>query len=115
MRARLELGECLLFTTDEVLTEFLAEMSSGDPELRASAVGIVNALLHAPNVVVIPQSRQGFLEGLDLYAQRLDKTYSLVDCTSMQTMRAEGQTDVLTNDRHFEQEGFTVLMRLKSA
>jgi predicted nucleic acid-binding protein len=29
----------------------------------------------------------------------------------MQTMRREGLTEVLTNDRHFEQEGFHALFR----
>jgi predicted nucleic acid-binding protein len=29
----------------------------------------------------------------------------------METMRREGLTDVLTNDRHFEQEGFRALFR----
>jgi predicted nucleic acid-binding protein len=29
----------------------------------------------------------------------------------MQTMRREGITDVLTSDRHFEQEGFRALFR----
>jgi len=29
----------------------------------------------------------------------------------MQTMLREGITDVLTNDRHFEQEGFRALFR----
>lgn len=29
----------------------------------------------------------------------------------MNVMESEGVTDVLTNDRHFEQEGFTILMR----
>ena len=27
----------------------------------------------------------------------------------MQAMRREGLTDILTNDRHFTQEGFTIL------
>jgi hypothetical protein len=49
--------------------------------------------------------------GLDLYATRLDKGYSMTDCISMQAMRREGLTDVLTNDRHFEQEGFRALFR----
>lgn len=30
---------------------------------------------------------------------------------SMQTMRKEGLPEVLTNDRHFEQEGFRTLFR----
>ncbi len=29
----------------------------------------------------------------------------------MQTMRREGLTEALTNDRHFEQEGFQALFR----
>jgi predicted nucleic acid-binding protein len=29
----------------------------------------------------------------------------------MQTMRREGLAEVLTNDRHFEQEGFLALFR----
>ena len=60
---------------------------------------------------VIPQSRESFLAGLELYRARPDKRYSLVDCISMQTMRREGLTEVLTNDRHFEQEGFRPLFR----
>jgi predicted nucleic acid-binding protein len=46
-----------------------------------------------------------------LYGARPDKGYSLTDCISMQTMRKEGLTEVLTNDRHFEQEGFRALFR----
>jgi predicted nucleic acid-binding protein len=62
-------------------------------------------------VRVIEQSRSSFLSGLDFYQSRPDKGYSLVDCISMQTMRREGLTDALTNDRHFEQEGFRALFR----
>jgi predicted nucleic acid-binding protein len=40
-----------------------------------------------------------------------DKGYSLTDCISMQTMRADGITDALTNDVHFEEEGFRALFR----
>jgi len=50
-------------------------------------------------------------EILALYRNRPDKGYSMIDCISMQTMRREGLTDVLTNDRHFEQEGFRALFR----
>jgi len=49
---------------------------------------------------------------MTLYEQRPDKGYSLVDCISMQTMRREGVIDVLTNDRHFQQEGFRALFRI---
>jgi uncharacterized protein len=57
------------------------------------------------------QARQSFLAGLELYRARPDKGYSLVDCISMQTMRLEGLKEALTNDRHYEQEGFRALFR----
>lgn len=50
-----------------------------------------------------------FLSGLDLYAHRLDKEYSLVDCISMSVMRDEGMYEVLASDHHLTQEGFNVL------
>jgi hypothetical protein len=44
---------------------------------------------------------------------RPDEGYSLVDCIAMQTIRKEGLTEILTNDRHFEQEGFRALFRMR--
>jgi len=49
--------------------------------------------------------------GLIRYAARRDKSYSLTDCISMNVMEAEGIQAVLTNDRHFLQEGFTALIQ----
>jgi len=48
---------------------------------------------------------------MELYWQRPDKGYSLTDCISTQSMRQRGITAALTNDRHFEQEGFRALVR----
>jgi uncharacterized protein len=62
-------------------------------------------------VEIVPQTSDSFLTGLDLYRMRLDKGYSLTDCISMHTMRQRGIAEVLTNDRHFEQEGFRALFR----
>jgi len=79
--------------------------------LRRKAAVNVQAILEDPSVRVIPQSHDSFLAGLELYRTRPDKGYSLADCVSMQTMRREGLTVALTNDRHFEQEGFRALFR----
>ena len=104
------LANVKVVTTDEVLTEFMT-FFSGDPQQRVKAAARVWRLLILPGDQVIPQSRESFLAGLDLYQSRPDKGYSLVDCISVQTMRREGLTEVLTNDRHFEQEGFRALFR----
>ena len=110
-KARDSLGSARLITTDEVLTEFLAALGSSGQKLRQQAGKMVRAIIANPNVKVIPQSRDSFLRGLEFFESRGDKSYSLTDCISMNAMRAEDLTEVLTNDHHFEQEGFTVLMR----
>ena len=108
--AAFEIAGTIILTTDEVLSEFLT-FFAGHPRLRDRAARTVSVLLQQPGVRIIPQSRDSFLAGLDLYRARPDKGYSLTDCVSMQTMRREELTEVLTNDRHFEQEGFRALFR----
>ena len=103
------LQNTLIITTDEVLTEFLTYFASADPAVRCKAVNAVRGILRNPKVHVIPQTRQSFLAGLDLYEARPDKSYSLPDCISMNVMKAEGLTDILTHDEHFRQEGFRTL------
>ena len=94
-----------------MLSEYLACFAGARPSVRAEAGRNVTDLLKSASVLVLPQSRDSFLAGLELYRARPDKGYSPVDCISMQTMRREGLTEVLTNDRHFEQEGFRALFR----
>ena len=99
-----------IVTTDEVLTEFLTALSKAGENLRGRAAAMVRAILFNPNVKVVPQSRGTFLQALHLFDQRRDKEYSLTDCASMNAMRSESIAEVLTNDHHFKQEGFTILM-----
>ena len=100
-----------IVTIDEVLIEYLTFFAAGGAYLRRKAVANVQAILQSRSVRVIPQGRESFLSGMELYRARPDKAYSLIDCISMQTMRKEGLTDALTNDRHFEQEGFRAVLR----
>jgi predicted nucleic acid-binding protein len=105
------LGEHHLWTTDEVLTEFLAICSATGPRLRQRAVNLVRRMLTDPGITVLPQTHASFLEGLMLYEQRSDKQYSLTDCISINATRQNNIIEVLTHDRHFEQEGFQPLFR----
>jgi predicted nucleic acid-binding protein len=104
------LAGAVIFTTDEILIEFMTFFSA-DPWQRSRAAATVRSLLTDPEVRVVPQTRESFLAGINLYEARPDKGYSLTDCISMQTMRKEGITEALTDDRHFEQEGFRALFR----
>jgi predicted nucleic acid-binding protein len=106
-----ELANAQIVTTDEVLTEYLNFFAAAPEGIRRRAAHGAQRLLASPVVHVLPQTRASFQAGLQLYAERTDKGYSLTDCISMQMMRREGLTDVLTGDRHFEQEGFKALFR----
>ncbi len=103
-------GDARLLTTDEVLNELLAALSRGGPVLRKKAVDTVRLLLRSPTVTVVPQTHESFLAVLDRYEARGDKGYSLTDCASMNAMDAHGIREILTNDRHFHQEGYAVLI-----
>ena len=100
-----------IVTTDEVLTEVLTYFAERGVFLRKKAAHIVHSLLNDPGVHIIPQTRESFLKGLAFYEARPDKGYSLTDCISMNTMKAEGLAEVLTNDEHFAQDGFRALFR----
>jgi predicted nucleic acid-binding protein len=100
-----------IVTTDEVLAEYLTFFATADEWMRRKVLVNAHRVLENPGVRVIPQSHDSFLSGMALYGARPDKGYSLVDCISMATMRREGLTQALTNDRHFEQEGFRALFR----
>ena len=103
------LGPVHLVTTDEVLTEVLSHFARFGPYWRTKAADLVHGVRLDPLVEVLPQTRADFDSALVLYEARLDKEYSLVDCRSMAALTAMGISDVLTNDRHFAQEGFVVL------
>jgi hypothetical protein len=48
--------------------------------------------------------------GLDLFAKRPDKNWSVTDCISFVVMEDEGVAAALTGDNHFEQAGFRALL-----
>jgi uncharacterized protein len=109
-RAKSLLGNVLMVSTDEVLSELLNHLSKGSENMRKQAARMVKSIMGNPNVKVIAQSRDSFLRGLELYGQRTDKSYSLTDCISMNVMKKEAIKEILTNDNHFEQEGYVVLI-----
>jgi len=59
----------------------------------------------------VPADQSVLDEAIELYNNRPDKNWSLTDCTSFVLMRMHGITEALTADRHFEQAGFTALLK----
>ena len=100
-----------LVTTRAVLNEFLAHFSRGDGITRVKAASVARDLLDDPKYAVTTVNDETYLDALNLYRNRPDKRYSMVDCIGMTVMRQLGIEEVVATDRDFEQEGFRNLMR----
>lgn len=60
----------------------------------------------------IDANQELFDRGAELYADRPDKQWSLVDCISFIVMQRDGISEALSTDHHFTQAGFTALLEL---
>ena len=102
-----------LITSESVLIELLNFFANFPPKMRDATAKIANRCLQNVEIETIRHSTLDFEKGLNLYANRLDKGYSLTDCISMNLMRERQIKQILTHDHHFEQEGFEALFRTK--
>lgn len=105
------LDDCLLVTTEMVLTEVLNFFAERGRAPRQLAANLVQRLRHDPNTRIVPQTSAQFEAALELYRGRHDKEWSHTDCASFRVMEQEGIAEALTYDRHFEQAGFKALLR----
>ena len=99
-----------LITTDFVLVEVLNYFSEFREYFKERIARAVKTIFLKREIEIIECSREEFLKGFEFYNSRLDKGYSLTDCVSMNVMRERKIEEILTNDDHFEQEGFRILL-----
>jgi uncharacterized protein len=97
-----------MVTTEWVLVE-LGNYLAKSP-LRNTFTRFIDDLDRDPAVVVLTAEAASFDAGLELFASRPDKNWSLVDCISFTVMSERGITNALTADHHFEQAGLRVLL-----
>ncbi len=98
-----------LLTTHYVLIEVADALSA--PRFRADVAGFLRELASDSGTEIVGPDILLSKRGLDLYARRLDKAWSLTDCISFVVMADRGLTEALTGDHHFEQAGFHALLR----
>ena len=96
-------------TTEAILTEVGNALSAVGS--RAFAVRYIASVERTPSFEVIYATVDLFQRGFELYSARQDKDWGLTDCISFVVMRERGLSEALTADRHFEQAGFTALLR----
>lgn len=93
-----------MVTTRWVLVETANALAR--TSLRNEVVDLLRTLEDDPDVIVLGPSDDLYEQGLDLYARRPDKAWSLTDCISFVVMEAHHLTEALTGDHHFQQAGF---------
>jgi predicted nucleic acid-binding protein len=97
-----------IVTTEWVLTEVADALST--PDLRWIFIELLNQIRDESGLLIIEASHDLFERGLQLFAQRSDKYWSLTDCISFVVMQEHGLTEALTADHHFKQAGFITLL-----
>lgn len=105
-----ETGDEKIVTTEMVLAETMNAVGRFGPGRRRSAVELVQGLAASRRVDVVEQTSRQFWDAVDFYNARPDQEWGLVDCASFQLMQTNDIHEALTNDHHFTQAGFTVLM-----
>ena len=98
----------VIITTEFVLLEVANFFKH--PSDRGRFSSFVKNLEDDPATSVIRCDSTWFKRGLDLFSSRPDKEWSLTDCISFVVMEDNQLSDALTNDHHFEQAGFTMLL-----
>lgn len=98
-----------LVTTEWVLTELADGIS--DTSWRRMFRAFVASFQADPRATIVAASTHSFHRAVELYDARPDKEWSLTDCLSCIVMQDLQLTDALTGDHHFEQAGFTALLK----
>ena len=78
---------------------------------RQATAELFDSLEQDPLVEIIPLSEELFAQAFELFRNRPDKEWGLVDCVSFIVMQENGLTEALTPDKHYEQAGFRALLR----
>ena len=97
-----------LVTTEWVLAEVGDAFSH--PAARQKFVRLLQLLREQADVEIVPSTSDLFRRGARLFSARPDKE-SLTDCISFVVMNERAINDALTNDHHFEQAGFRILLK----
>lgn len=84
-----------------------------NPKFRIAVVGFYKKLQSSHRIEIVFVDEELWSSGWKLYEERPDKAWSLTDCISMKIMKNCDLVDVLTNDTHFVQASFNVLLKKK--
>jgi uncharacterized protein len=97
-----------ILTTEFIILEL--GNACGRAEDHADFLALFEGMRASPRTTIISLDSALLQRGLDLFASRPDKDWSLTDCASFTVMREKQVIDALSSDHHFEQAGFKPLL-----
>ena len=99
-----------LVTTNYVVNELVSLLTSRKTP-RPIILQHLTILYSDPLLEIVHIDKTTDEKGRQLLRERVDKQWTLVDAVSFVVMQERGITEVLTEDKHFEQAGFIRLLR----
>ncbi len=96
-------------TTQAVLLEIGNALSKS--VFRQVEIGLLENFENDPNTIIVSLSDELYQKAFELFRNRTDKEWELVDCVSFVVMREREIEAALTADEHFVQAGFRALLR----
>ncbi len=99
---------CYFVTHSGIMLEMGNSLSS--VRLRTSALGLKQKLEKSERVEIVEIDQNLYQAGWNLFSERPDKEWGIVDCISFELMKRMDISEALTADRHFEQAGFIKLL-----
>ncbi|MEB3310167.1 MAG: PIN domain-containing protein [Snowella sp.] len=101
-----------LVVTDAVLLEIANALARN---YKIQGIQVIEDLISSKNVEVVSLTPELFDRGFNLYKNRQDKAWGLVDCISFVVMQDKNINLALTFDKHFIQAGFQLFSSLNSS
>lgn len=96
-------------TTTAVILELLNTFSA--VKYKQIAGRLIDMIYESENWTVITVAQRLMKEGIAMFKKMKDKDWSLVDCLSMIIAEKRGINEIFTNDHHFEQADFKILLK----
>ena len=97
------------FVTNYVLVEIANSLSR--IQFRPAAIKLIGSIQKSNDIEIVKIDEEIYTEAWNLYCSRPDKEWSLTDCASFVVMNRNGIRKAFTTDHHFEQTGFTILLK----
>jgi predicted nucleic acid-binding protein len=96
-------------TTNAVIFELTNAFSA--VQYKSIAIKLIDMINNSRGWSVITIDDDLMTKGISRFRKMHDKDWSLVDCISMIISEDIGCTNIFSNDHHFEQAGFVILLK----